>query len=82
MASIEYTADDGSAVPFLDPAGVAQAVAAALAAQTPATGEVIKDEVVENTDGTSETLVPESALPEAESPAEDATETTEEAPAA
>lgn len=57
MAMIKYIGDDGSEVDFLDPAGVAAAVAAA-----PVTGsEVVKDVVVENTDGTNETMDPASA---------------------
>lgn len=64
MATINLTNDDGSVVVFLDPAGVQAAVDAAIAAlpaPTPVEGEVIKDEIVENTDGTTEVLEPESA---------------------
>ncbi len=62
MASITYTGNDGVAVEFVELGSAPVA-------------EVIKDEIVENTDGTTETLVPEQ---EVETPAEDATETTEE----
>jgi hydrogenase maturation factor len=61
MATINYTADDGSVVVFVDPAGVQAAVDAAIAAlpvPAPVEGEVIKDEIVENVDGTTETLEP------------------------
>ena len=50
MATITYTADDGTVTNFVD--------AATIVAPT---GEVVKDVVVENEDGTSETMDPASA---------------------
>lgn len=69
MSKVTLTNDDGSTVDFNDQAFTDAAVAAAIAAlpvPTPAEGEVIKDEIVENTDGTTETLAPEAELPAAE----------------
>ena len=73
MATIQYTADDGSVVAFVDPAGVQAAVDAAIAAlPTPTgTGETVEDVKVENTDGTSETFTPEASVEAA--PVEEAT---------
>ena len=63
MALITLTNDDGSTIVFHDQAYTDAAVAA-----VPTTGEVVKDVVVENTDGTTETFEP------VEAPAVEATE--------
>jgi hypothetical protein len=69
MASINYTADDGSVVVFVDPAGVQAAVDAAVAALPPAGPVVTPTDTgvtVTHTDGTVESFVP---APEVELPA-------------
>lgn len=55
MATIQYTADDGSVVAFVDPAGVQVAVDTALAAQAgaPVVTETDTGITVTHSDGTT-----------------------------
>lgn len=69
MASIEYTADDGSNVSFVDPTGVAQAVSAALAAAGTPAAPTIEEVDVKESDGSEVVTEPVAPAPEAELPA-------------
>lgn len=68
MATINYTADDGSTVVFVDPAGVQAAVEAAIAALPTTPAPVVTETdtgiTVTHEDGTTANFVPEQALPE------------------
>lgn len=83
MATINYTADDGSVVEFLDSAGVQAAVTAALAAipATPTVEMTDSGVTVTHTDGSSQSFVPVTTDSPSEAPMEaPAPETVAETP--
>lgn len=61
MAHVTMTNDDGTTKDFFDQAYTDAAIAAYAAAHPATSGEVVKDVVVENEDGTSETMEAEEA---------------------
>ncbi len=60
MDKIIHILADGSTVDYFPQSYTDEAVAAALAAAGNQTSEVPKDVIIENTDGTSEKMVPET----------------------